>query len=261
MISYCYPDGKKKVITMSYDDGRIYDRKLIEIFNKHGIKGTFHLNSGFFGKDRYVESSEIVSLYKGHEVSVHTSTHPWPTRIPREMLIKEVMEDRNKLEELTGYPVRGMSYPFGDYNQEVVNMLPMLGMEYSRTTLATHSYKLPENFLTWHPTCHHNDNLLERTDAFLKSKYVSVLYVWGHSYEFNDQDNWKLIEDFCTMAGNNEDIWYATNIEIVDYMNACRSLKFTASCSKVYNPSALAVWIDCDGTVVKVAGGETVLLS
>lgn len=42
----CYPGGKFKALTMSYDDGQIHDRRLVEIFNRHGIKGTFHLNSG-----------------------------------------------------------------------------------------------------------------------------------------------------------------------------------------------------------------------
>ena len=45
-IYTCFPQGKHKVLTMSYDDGKIFDRKLIEIFNKYGIKGTFHLNTG-----------------------------------------------------------------------------------------------------------------------------------------------------------------------------------------------------------------------
>ena len=48
-IYTCFPGGKHKVLTMSYDDGQIHDRRLIEIFNKYGIKGTFHLNSGLMG--------------------------------------------------------------------------------------------------------------------------------------------------------------------------------------------------------------------
>ncbi len=44
----CYPGGKHKALTMSYDDGRTQDRRLVDIFNQNGIKGTFHLNSGLF---------------------------------------------------------------------------------------------------------------------------------------------------------------------------------------------------------------------
>ena len=33
-----FPEGKAKVLTMSYDDGKIQDERLIGIFNKYGIK-------------------------------------------------------------------------------------------------------------------------------------------------------------------------------------------------------------------------------
>ena len=42
-------NGKKKAITFSFDDGVWQDRRLIEIFNKYGLKGTFNLNSEAFG--------------------------------------------------------------------------------------------------------------------------------------------------------------------------------------------------------------------
>lgn len=30
----CFPGGKAKALTMSYDDGKVQDRRLIDIFNK-----------------------------------------------------------------------------------------------------------------------------------------------------------------------------------------------------------------------------------
>ena len=50
-IFICFPEGKHKVLTMSYDDGRVEDRRLVGIFNRYGIKGTFHLNSGLIRED------------------------------------------------------------------------------------------------------------------------------------------------------------------------------------------------------------------
>ena len=40
-----FPGGAAKVFTLSYDDGIIYDRPLVEMFNKYHVKGTFNLNS------------------------------------------------------------------------------------------------------------------------------------------------------------------------------------------------------------------------
>ena len=44
VIYTCFPGGKHKVLTMSYDDGRLEDRRLVELFNRYGIRGTFNLN-------------------------------------------------------------------------------------------------------------------------------------------------------------------------------------------------------------------------
>ncbi|WP_154669610.1 hypothetical protein [Paenibacillus alginolyticus] len=43
-IMLVFPHGKHKVLTMSYDDGKTANNRRVEIFNKYGIKGTFHLN-------------------------------------------------------------------------------------------------------------------------------------------------------------------------------------------------------------------------
>ena len=45
-IYKAFPGGKHKVLTLSYDDGKVQDRRLVKIFNKYGIKATFNLNSG-----------------------------------------------------------------------------------------------------------------------------------------------------------------------------------------------------------------------
>ena len=50
-IYTCFPEGKAKALTMSYDDGRLQDERLVEIFNKYGIRGTFNLNYGLMDGD------------------------------------------------------------------------------------------------------------------------------------------------------------------------------------------------------------------
>ena len=46
-----------------------------------------------------------------------------------------------------------------------------------------------------------------------------MFYLWGHSYEFDENDNRDVIEKFAEFVGGRDDIWYATNIEIYDYVN------------------------------------------
>ena len=215
-IYTCFPQGKHKVLTMSYDDGKIFDRKLIEIFNKYGIKGTFHLNTGIMPVDEdRIQLSEVKELYKGHEVSCHTSTHPTIERCPLDQVVQQVIEDRKALEDAVGYPVRGLSYPNGSYSKDIINLLPACGIEYSRVVGSTDDFAFPDNFLEWKSTCHHGHNLMQNAERFAdlhKTQYLYMMYVWGHSYEFDRDNSWDLIEGFCKFIGGRDDIWYATNI-------------------------------------------------
>lgn len=270
-IYKCFPNGKFKVLTMSYDDGRDGDRKLVEIFNKNGIKGTFHLNSGLIEKyepsisDSFggrIQKEEIKELYKGHEVACHTLTHPTIERCPMSQVALEIIEDRKELESIVNYTVRGLSYPNGSYNDSIKNLLPNLGIEYSRIVGGSENFLMPKDFYEWKSTCHHNNkNLLKLADEFLslnKKQYLYMFYVWGHSFEFDRDNNWHVIEDFCEKLGNKDDIWYATNIQIVDYLKVCDNLHFSMNGNFVYNPSAQSVWISVNNKVYEIKGGEQV---
>lgn len=259
----CFPDGKFKALTMSYDDGREADRRLVDIFNRHGIRGTFHINSGLFERGDRIQANEMKELYQGHEISAHTTTHPTIARCPKEQIVQELISDRQNLEEIVGYPVRGLSYPNGSHSQQIRELLPHLGYEYARVVGDTKGFSLPEDLFQWKATCHHNRNLLEHGQNFVdlfKKQYLYLMYVWGHSYEFDHDQNWDLMEDFGKLVANRADIWYATNIQIVDYMNVCNRLQFAASLKFVYNPSVASAWLSVNGNVVEVKGGEQVTL-
>ncbi|MDQ0231363.1 polysaccharide deacetylase family protein [Metabacillus malikii] len=258
-VMLAFPEGRHKVLTMSYDDGKAADRKLVEIFNRNGIKGTFHINSGMLGEGDRIPKGEIEELYRGHEVATHTKTHPTIARSPKEQIIDELFEDRKNLEAIVDYPVRGLSYPNGSYHQYIKEVLPFLGIEYGRTVHSSGQFSMPDDFFEWNPTCHHKRDLLQLTETFInlhKTQYIYMMYVWGHSYEFDLDNNWELIESFCELAGGRNDIWYATNIEIVDYMNTFKHLKFSADSRFVYNPSATSVWLNVDERIIEARGGK-----
>ena len=260
----CYPGGKHKALTMSYDDGRAADRRLVKIFNDHGIRGTFHLNSSRLGEEDRVTPDEAVSLYRGHEIACHTVTHPTIARCPLPEVALEVLEDRRALEKITGAPVRGLSYPNGSFSEEIVRLLPGCGIRYSRITGNSDAFTLPADPYRWKATCHHNHRLMELGDDFLalfKKQYLYLMYVWGHSYEFDNADNWDLMEAFCEKMGGKDDIWYCTNIEFMDCMDAAARLQFAADNSFVHNPNARDCWITVnDGEAIRIPGGETVRL-
>ena len=256
-----FKDGVRRCITMSYDDGMVYDFQLIEIFNKYGVKGTFHLNGHRYLEMNDAELKEVADKYKGHEVSCHTIGHPHLERNPMQLCTKDIVDDKIILEKMCGYIVRGMSYPYGSYDDTVINAMKAGGMEYSRTARSTNGFSLPSDWLAWHPTCHHKADLhgiWDTMEARLQWLDMPVMYIWGHSFEFNNDKNWDKMEKFCDKVAGHPDTWFATNIEIVDYVNATRNLKFSWDRRLIYNPSALDVWIEVDSEAVKIPAGETV---
>ena len=87
-----FPEGRKRALTMSYDDGADSDERLVEIFNRCGIKGTFHLNSSRLNLAGMERNGKKSGLYEGHEVSVHTKNHPHPKELPDTELIEEILK-------------------------------------------------------------------------------------------------------------------------------------------------------------------------
>ena len=258
-IRFLYPEGKLKALTMSYDDGVAQDHRLVEIFNRHGLKGTFHINAAILDHGNRIASTELRKLYEGHEVACHTATHPFLERLPRTEVIREIFEDRKRLEELCGYPVIGMSYPFGTWNEEIIDIARAAGIVYSRDTAATGGFGIPRDFMHWESTCHHRD-MLDRGKAFLElNRYpLALMYVWGHAYEFDDNNNWQDMEQFAEMMSNQPNIWYATNIQIYRYLTAIRALVTSADGHTVYNPTAETVWATWGETLQPIRPGETV---
>lgn len=261
-MKFIYPEGRAKALTFSYDDGMIYDRRLVEILRANGLKGTFHLNSGNLGKengrDCYVTPKEVPALYEGQEVACHGVRHANPTTITMQQMNAEIGEDRKTLEALTGGMVQGMSYAFGNYSEAVKQVAKANGIKYSRTVQDTGNFWQPTDFLEWHPTCHHSNQLLKRGQQFLEAPgfyELPLMYVWGHSFEFEWSGNWELIEQFAELMSGQNDIWYATNLEICNYIQAVRAQEFSADGSCVQNPTATPVWLRAERGILCVEPG------
>ena len=229
-------NGKMKAMTLSYDDGVTQDRQLLRILEKYGLPCTFNLNSGcfaeahaFYDKEKNrtfphvrLRSTEIAEVYAGHEVAVHTVSHPALKDLSDDEILREVEDDRKALSELVGYDVVGMAYPGGSHliTPHVADVIRAgTPIRYARTTTSTHAFDLPGDPLMLHPSVHHTetDKLFELAERFLalEPETPQLFYVWGHAYEFERDDNWELFERFCRMVSGRSDIFYGTNSEVL----------------------------------------------
>lgn len=268
-----FPHNKAKALTLSYDDAVEQDIRLIDIMVKNGIKGTFNINSGLFAPEgtvypedqihRRMDKRTAYELYlnNGMEVAVHAYYHPHLEGLTPQEVTAEVLNDRIDIEEMTGKVTRGMAYPYGSTSQTVVDCLKACGILYARTVQSTLSFNIAEDWLRLPATCHHNHpELMNLAKRFVEANAINepmLFYLWGHSYEFEMKDNWNVIEEFCEYVGNKEDIWYATNIEIFEYIEAYKQLKFSADGTKVYNPTNTTLYFTVTGKDYKIAPGET----
>ena len=221
-------NGKRKALTFSYDDGITQDIRFAGILNRHGMKATFNINSAKIGTDAtwqrggitigYQTSEQLVQTCTGHEMAAHTANHPHLTELDDDAIRAEIEADKAMLTALCGKPVRGMAYPFGTWDARVVEVLRGCGMEYGRTVATTGGFSLPERPLEWACTCHHNDPaLFDLAEAFiaLQPDNPACFSIWGHSYEFDVDNNWERIETLCQMLAGRNDIFYGTNTEVL----------------------------------------------
>lgn len=286
--SHLFPawqDGKLKAFTMSYDDGVSSDIRLCELMRRHGVKGTFNINFGRIPDTvpetakawRKMTAAECMKTYGDDmEIAVHGNMHPYWTRLSDAAETADILDDRRGLEQLFGRIIRGSASPNGDYDADTVNALRACGIRYCRTTKRAEGFLFPKHFedplhgfLALPTTAHNTDeNLFDKIESFLAGSPRRagrwLFYLWGHSYEFPRDDSWGVIEKALDLLGGRDDIWYATNIEIFDYEQAVRSLRFNVDQTMVENPSALDVFLrvstEPSGDTVRVPAGQTVAL-
>jgi len=274
MLFMRFPEGRAKALTFSYDDGVEQDIRFVELLNKYNMKGTFNLNGGLYAAEdkvypegqvhRRMTEKAITELYADgrHEVAVHSYTHPFLETLTPAVMAYEIVKDREKLEEQFGKIIRGMAYPQGTFSDEVVDVLKSCGILYARTTKTTEKFDIPTDWLRLPATCHHNNpRLMELAEKFVTmnaKNHPQLFYLWGHTYEFEGNDNWNVIEEFTEyMSGKEDSIWYATNVEIFEYIEDYKRLIYSVDGTMVKNPTARTLWFALNGKTVSVEAGET----
>ncbi len=269
-----FPDGKCKALTFSYDDGVKADLQLLEVFRRYNLKGTFNLNSRLFDCENWHNRMDEEQTYNtfngsGQEIALHGARHIFLDKVPLGEAVKEVCDNRAYLEEKFKRIVRGMAYAYNGFNADIKRVIADMGVAYARTTRSTYGFSIPTDWLELNPTCHHTEKQLEPlSDRFFgqsplnefKHREPWLFYVWGHAYEFDDNNDWEIIENLGRRAAENADeIWFATNIEIYEYVQAYNRLVFSLDGERVYNPSALDVWMEIRGETYRIRSGESVV--
>jgi peptidoglycan/xylan/chitin deacetylase (PgdA/CDA1 family) len=207
-------------IVQCWDDGVLDDLRVMDILRAHGAKASFNLNPATQPETRQLSwkfrgekdvwklaKTELKDAYAGFTIANHSASHPHLSQIAPENALKNIREGRDELEQIFGVPVTGFAYPFGDYNEAVMDMLREVGHIYGRTCVNVADCFPPDDAMAFHPNCHF-------LAADFWQKYEDektrdgVFYFWGHSYELVTEQDWQNFEaQIARIAGDEQAVW------------------------------------------------------
>ncbi len=219
-----------KTIALSFDDGTPNDERLVPLLNKYGIKATFHLNAGLIPMDDEVSEwnrlplTRLAHLYDGHEVAAHSYSHPDLRDLIEEEILEELTMDFKILDVCFKQKTLGFAYPFGTFDERVLQQLHLTPALYARTIRDTHHFKQPTDLYLLDPTCHMSyPDLFKLTRKFIDEKSEEPLFflIWGHSYELVTQEDWDRFESFLKLISLQKEIVSGSILECLRLMNLC----------------------------------------
>ncbi|KAH7338344.1 hypothetical protein B0J17DRAFT_695227 [Rhizoctonia solani] len=122
-ITTC-PD--QKTWGMSFDDGPSpYTPNLLQYLDQQNLKSTF-----FIVGSRAISRPEILQAeyMGGHQLSVHTWSHPSLTTLSNEQIIAELGWTKKAIKDITGVTPNTMRPPYGDIDDRVRAICKAMGL-------------------------------------------------------------------------------------------------------------------------------------
>ena len=258
-----YPNGKRKALNITYDDGVLQDVRFVALLNRYGLKGTFNLNSQLMEEEfawihpcgmevKRLGTEAVQGLYDGHEIASHTLTHPYMQELPEFEILRQLGEDKQRLEALFGREVSGFAVPFDYYDDLIARCAQICGFEYARMSEFSLSYVPCTDWYYWKSGVYHiMPELIPFVEGFLKSdQELAVCQIVGHSYDLDAENLWETMEEICATIAVQEDVWPCTNLELVRYLKAMAQFDGI-------NRSDMDLWFESNDEVIVLHPGES----
>ena len=201
-----------KYFILSIDDGTVFDRRVVPILNRHGIKGTFNLNSGlddfvWYDDGRAVHRLSLpdsVRLYDGHEVASHSLTHPHLTQCDDDHIGYEAGVDKENLERIFAKPVTGFAFPFEDFDERCINRIRSIGFKAIRLSEIDPSFRFPSDPFHIKITSLDIKEAIELFPKFLQDEKAELFVFVSHGYDFEFNATYDLLERLCEMVEDSD---------------------------------------------------------
>ena len=205
-----------KIVSLSFDDGTIYDKRFIGLLNKYGLRATFNLNSGlddfiWYYEDkpiRRLNLEESKEIYKGHEVASHSLTHPYFSSLDEKRQIREVEEDILNLEKIFSRKIEGFAFPFIDQTEANIQVVKNnIDLKYIRCSIFTEKILPKDRYHVGINALYDDKDIYEKLERYKSNILPNSLFVIaGHSYEFEVKNDWEKIEKLLKYLKENDEL-------------------------------------------------------
>jgi len=237
------------ILTTSWDDGHPLDLRIAELLEKYGIKGTFYIPChNIEGRD-VMSARQICEIDKAFEIASHTYNHVRLDTLNAEQAREQITKGKYYLEDVTGHSIEGFCYPGGAWTESSERIIEEIGFKYARTIVnfhtgsTTNQYRMPTTLQFYsHDRQVYIRNYImhghwiERLPVFVISIELkdivsrlhaifdslvftnSILHIWGHSWEIEEQNSWGLLEEILRhFSQHSEKIRILDNTSVIDY--------------------------------------------
>ena len=217
-----------KYFVISIDDGTIYDKKVIDILNKHHLRGTFNLNSGlqdfvWYLNGRPIERLDLTQnwrIYDGHEIASHSLTHPHLTDLSGEGIAYEVGKDVENLEAIFHRQVKTFAFPFHDFEERCVDVIRYIkNIEFIRKSEFDDSFRFPDDKYHLKITSLNVYDALEKIQRFIKDEKAELFIFVSHAYDFEVDGTYDKFDELCSIIENEKTIQNVTMCELGNVWN------------------------------------------
>jgi len=242
------------IITTSWDDGHKSDLRLTNLLNQYGLRGTFYIPK--ICELRSLTDQEVVEISKTQEIGAHDFNHDHLIQLDLEELKNQISGAREYLENLLGRKIKMFSYPRGEYNQRVKEIVMENGFCGART-VKEFNFEKPDDSFEMETTLHIYPFPFRKMDANhyhltrflfqpLQRKFFRILktglpwnsfiswpnlaknmfdhakkkdgvfHLWSHSWELDRYDMWDDLEDLFKYIREHENVVVLTNSEVLE---------------------------------------------
>jgi peptidoglycan/xylan/chitin deacetylase (PgdA/CDA1 family) len=221
------------IFVTSWDDGHPLDARLADLLDRFGLKATFFVPIHNLEGRPVLSTQSLCRLDGRFEIGGHTLDHAPLTELSQTECVHQIVQGKVALEQQLGHAIAGFCYPRGKWNERVRETVKRAGFTYARTIenfrldCGKDRFSMPtlmqifphdkqvllRNYIRYgHYIARFKaltivlqnnswmDILIKFLDADLDES--SVLHIWGHSWEIEEQELWTKLEELFSIIAS-----------------------------------------------------------